>query len=311
VLGKRVNRSADSAFTASGSGLLPKYPMHIDEVSMMRALLTVLFVAFTLLSTGHAAEQQQPRQPKGAPNVTAMGPLGWRTELGAGFIANPRFVGSDEFNTTAIPYFDVRYIDAKGTKFFANVPQGLGAFFSRRVNPETGSFMNFAVALAPGFNVRDDSIPGLEEVGIATEARLFGEIGTRRWSGSATLAQDLGTGHDGAYLDVRASYRNRFMDNRAFYSVGPVLRFGNATYKNSLFGISPEDSAQTGLPAYDPDGGLERVGLQGIVSLPLGKSKWRSTTSLRMNRLIDNAANSPIVVDRNQYFFLTSITRAF
>ena len=96
-----------------------------------------------------------------------------------------------------------------------------------------------------------------------------------------------------------------------FYAVGPVLRFGDTTYKDSLFGVTPEDSINSGLPEYKAESGVERFGLQGLVSLPVMKTKWRWTSVARASRLFDNAADSPIVVDKTQFFVITSLTRSF
>ncbi len=275
------------------------------------------FVGALLLSVCWQAAAQQDADgaavaaATGVPSAVGMGQPGWRKQWGLGIIANPKFVGSDDYNLQPIPYFDFRYMDGKGTKYFANVPQGLGGFFYRSRIAESGSFVNVGAALAPGFNVRDDSIDGLDEVDISVEARVYVEAGTRRWVASATLAQDVGSGHEGAYLDLSLNRRGRLGSGRGFYAVGPVLRLGDDTYKESFFNISPQESIDSGLPEYDADAGVERLGLQGLISVPLGESKWRVTTLLRASRLIDNAADSPIVEEETQFFFLTAFTRPF
>jgi outer membrane scaffolding protein for murein synthesis (MipA/OmpV family) len=43
----------------------------------------------------------------------------------------------------------------------------------------------------------------------------------------------------------------------------------------------------------------------------MGKSKWRFTSILRVSTLLDDAADSPIIEDEMQLFFLTSFTRPF
>jgi len=247
----------------------------------------------------------------GVPSAVGMAQSGWRGQWGIGVIANPKFVGSDEYNVTPIPYLDFRYLDNRGTKYFANVPQGLGGFFYRERDRENGSFINLGAALAPGFNVRDDSIDGLEEIGVSTEARLYLEAGNRRWVAAATLAQDVGSGHEGAYLDLSLNRRGRLGSGSGFFAAGPVLRVGDDSYKSAFFSITPEESAATGLPEYSADAGVERLGLQGLASLPLGRSKWRLTTLMRISTLVDDAADSPITVDETQLFFLTSFTRPF
>lgn len=247
----------------------------------------------------------------GLPSAAGSRQAGWRSQWGLGMIVNPKFVGSDDYNLQPIPYFDFRYMDAKGTKYFANVPQGLGGFFYRDRTNETGRFLNVGAALAPGFNVRDDSIDGLEEVDVSVEARIYLEAGARRWAASAVLAQDVGSGHEGAYLDLSVNLRGRLGQRGGFYAIGPVLRLGDDTYKESFFNVSEQESIATGLEEYDADAGVERLGLQALVSVPLGQSKWRLTTLGRVSSLIDNAADSPIVESEAQLFFLAAFTRPF
>jgi outer membrane scaffolding protein for murein synthesis (MipA/OmpV family) len=45
--------------------------------------------------------------------------------------------------------------------------------------------------------------------------------------------------------------------------------------------------------------------------LPIGQSRWRWTGIARAARLIDNAADSPVVQDMTQMFLLMSVTRRF
>jgi len=247
----------------------------------------------------------------GVPSAAGVRQAGWRNQFGLGFIVNPKFVGGDEYNTRLIPYVDLRYFDSKGTRVFANVPQGIGGYFHRGRDLASGRFLNVGGAIAPGFNVRDDSIEGLDEIGISTEARLYVEAGGRSWTATATLAQDVGSGHEGAYLDLGVARRGRLGERGGFYALGPVLRVGDTTYKDAFFGVTEEESIATGLPEYSADGNLERLGLQGLLSLPIGRSKWRFTTLFRASRLLNDAADSPIVVDKTQLFFLAAATRSF
>lgn len=280
---------------------------------ILRGLAVVLALPVV---AGTAAAQEESdgaavAEASGLPSGGRPARTGWRTEFGIGAIANPKFVGSDEYNTTVIPYLDLRYLDEKGTRFFANVPQGIGGFLYRGGDSRGGSFLNIGAGIAPGFNVRDDSIEGLDEVGVSTEARVYLQAGAGAWAATATLAQDVGSGHEGTYLDLGLNYRGRIGQRGGFYAFGPVLRYGDSTYTDSFFGVSPEDSGGSGLPVYDANAGFERLGVQGLVSLPIPKSKWRFTALARASRLFEDASDSPIVVDENQFFFLTSITRSF
>jgi len=246
-----------------------------------------------------------------APVKALRGQLGWRTQLGVGVIVNPESVGGEDYNVTPIPFFDFRYLDERGTKYFANVPQGLGGYFYRERSRNTGRFLNIGAGIAPGFNVRDDSSAGVEEIGISTEARLYLEAGGKKWSAGATLAQDIGSGHEGAYLDLSLARRGGIGRRGGFYTVGPVLRLGDDTYKAAFFNTGAGQFNGLNSTAYSADGGVERVGIQGLLSLPVGDSKWRWTSIVRGSQLIGDAADSPFVLDETQLFFLSSLTRSF
>jgi outer membrane scaffolding protein for murein synthesis (MipA/OmpV family) len=281
----------------------------------MPALPIALFVIGFLVSPAGFAQEDADSAAvaaiSGVPSAAGTAQSGWRNQWGLGVIANPKFVGSEDYTVQPIPYLDFRYFDDKGTKYFANVPQGLGGYVYRSRDRRAGSFVSVGAAIAPGFNVRDDSIEGIEEVDLATEARLYLEGGGRRWVASATLAQDVGSGHEGAYLDLSVALRGRLGEGSGFYAVGPVLRLGDDTYKESFFSVSEAESEASGLPEFSADGGVERIGVQGLASLPLGNSKWRVTSILRVSSLMEDAADSPIVQDETQLFFLTSFTRPF
>lgn len=299
--------------------------VHFESRRMLQQSIRLIHLALgALLLTGaqslHAQQTERNTQvppestlgaARGAPAQAGAAGMGWRSEIGPGVIINPESVGGDDYNLIPVPYFDFRYIDEKGTRYFANIAQGLGAYLYRDRNFQSGRFLNVSAALAPGFNVRSDDIPGLAEVDIATEVRLAVETGGRSWTANASLARDVGSGHEGMYLDVSLARRGAIGKRGGFYAVGPVLRLGDEDYKDSLFAVTAAESAASGLPEYSAGAGLERLGLQGLISLPMGDSRWRWTTIARAARLIDNAADSPVVANETQLFLLMSLTRRF
>jgi outer membrane scaffolding protein for murein synthesis (MipA/OmpV family) len=68
----------------------------------------------------------------------------------------------------------------------------------------------------------------------------------------------------------------------------------NARSTNALYGLSPQQSAITGLPVFQPGSGLlfSSVGLLWSVNL---NPKWVVVGSLERRRLTGDAANSPLV----------------
>lgn len=234
--------------------------------------------------------------------------LGWQWELGGALIANPRFQGADEYRLLPVPYVDARYLDRKGVRLFANVPQGLGGYVYRH-RGEQGQRFDVGLALAPGFANRDqEDVPGLPDFGPAVEARAYLQYGSGSWGVSASLAQAVGTGHEGAYGDISASYRRRL--GQGFVAVGPVLRVGDGTYLDALYSVPTEFSGTSGLPAYEAGAGIESLSVQGLYSGRL-TGAWRLTGILRAGRLLGDAADSPIVQSETQFFGLIAVTRQF
>lgn len=255
---------------------------------LLRRPLTHVLCAVGLI--GSAAAYAQPGPPQG-----------WLKEFGLGAIVNPKRPGSDSYQFRPIPIFDFRYLDERGVRHFANVPQGLGTYLYRGQS-------KIGVALAPGFGTRDDA-PGLEEIGIATEARLFWERDQGPWRLSATAAADLGTGHEGAYLDLGVARRGR-LGPQGFWSLGPSLRLVDAAYARAQYGIRPEEAGPSGFAAFDAGSGLEQVAISAVVRKPLA-GKWSWTAVARLAYLTGDRADSPLVDTPVQGFLLLGITRPF
>ncbi|MDA0687470.1 MAG: MipA/OmpV family protein [Proteobacteria bacterium] len=257
-------------------------------------IVGILFIFATTATAGEA-----PSRP--------VVPTGWQYDLGLGLIANPEYQGSDNYRLLPVPYFDVRYVDERGTKTFFNVPQGFGSYFVRE---RLGNGDRFAVsgAVAPGFQNRDtDDFAGLETFGLGIEARLGAEYDTGPWSFQAGLAQAVASGHEGLYGNLSASYR--FVLGRgAFVGIGPSLRFGNTNYMSALYGVTPDESLASGLAAFNAESGLESAAIQGLLSFPVG-SKWRFTGVARAGELVGDAGDSSLTSETTQFFIVAAFTR--
>lgn len=236
-------------------------------------------------------------------------PTGWSTELGIGAIVNPEFQGGKSYQFRPIPFFDVRYRDERGVRFFANVPQGLGGYLYRS-GSDPRQRAAVSLAIAPGFATRDSNdIPGLAAVNIATEARLSFELDRGDWSARATVAADLGTGHEGAWIDLSLQRRGR-LGSRGFWAFGPTLRIVDGDYANAQYGVSAAESLASGLPAWDAGSGAEQISLGGIVRMPIS-GKWSWTTVASIGHIVGNRADSPVVEQEIQGFMLFAVTRSF
>ncbi|MEO1035412.1 MAG: MipA/OmpV family protein [Pseudomonadota bacterium] len=271
--------------------------------------VSVALVGLVSFQPSHVAAQATSESPQATRAAPGGPPLGWSREFGVAIIANPAFQGSSSYDAFPVPYFDVRFADAKGVKYFGNIPQGFGGYVYR--GRDSGSVTSdIFVSIAPGFANREpDDIDGLNEFGAAVEARIGWEYGNGPWGLNATVAQALGTGHEGLYVELGASWRTR-IGRRGFASLGPTVRLGDSQYMNALYGITNVESQRTGIGRFEADSGLESVGVQGILSVPVSET-WRLTTVVGLSRLANDAEDSTLTEEPNQGFFLTALTRRF
>lgn len=93
-------------------------------------------------------------------------------------------------------------------------------------------------------------------------------------------------------------------------SAGPRVNFGGGDFMDTYFGISADEAAASGLPAYDPNGGLTSVGMELSARYDISE-RWGVEGVAAYDRLIDDARDSPIVGlgSADQYELRFGITR--
>lgn len=100
------------------------------------------------------------------------------------------------------------------------------------------------------------------------------------------------SGHGGWVGDVGADYVARRGDDWLF-SIGPRVSLGDGKYSRAYFGVSPADAVPSGLPAFDPKGGVQSVGLTAGYLRQLSRH-WGVAAFARYDRLVGDAASSPV-----------------
>ena len=101
------------------------------------------------------------------------------------------------------------------------------------------------------------------------------------------------TGHKGWVGEVSADYILRDGDDWLL-SIGPRVTLTDARYQRAWYGITPRDSAATGLAAYRPGGGLDSVGAT-IGYLRQLDRRWGIAAYARYDRLVGDPGDSPYV----------------
>lgn len=208
-----------------------------------------------------------------------------RVRVGLGVQAVPRYPGSDDHSLR--PLVDVAL--ARGdTPFEFEAPdESFGPPLVRG-----GGF-----AIGPAFNIEGSRTPKhvgapLYKVGTTIEAGGFVEY---TFSPSFRLRTEVRRGlggHDGWIANAGADYVIRDGD-RYLFSIGPRATFADRTYHRAYFGVTPAEAAASGLPAFDPDGGLQAVGATAGLVFQL-TPRWGIYSYAKYDRLVGDAGRSPV-----------------
>jgi len=214
------------------------------------------------------------------------GPRDFRVRVGLGAQVRPDFIGSKDYK--AAPLWDLDF--ATGTNEFRfEAPDDV---FGIPAISRGGFAAGPALNLASG---RKDSQVGapVGRVKATIEAGGFMQYDVSKFVRvRADLRKGIG-GHNGLIGAVGADYIWRDGD-RYVLSLGPRLLFSNERYQRAYFGVTPAASLATGLPAYQPGGGLHAAALASGLSYQFNP-RFGMFGFARYERLVGDAAKSPIV----------------
>jgi outer membrane protein len=239
----------------------------------MRQVLAI--AAFAVCLAGAAdAQDAPPAEP--VPGADGRDVV---LELGGGAMVRPSYEGADDYLFTPDPIIALHYL---------RLPF-LGDFGGR---PKTGITFGPSFRIVPGRDEGDHAdLDGLGDVSRAYEAG--GTLGYRyeMWRGFVTVRQGFG-GHHGLVGEVGVDAIAEPMP-RLSVSLGPRLGFADADYLDTYLGVTPDQASASGLPEFDPNGGIKGVGLEAQARYGLTPN-WSILGKAGYERLIGDAADSPV-----------------
>lgn len=261
----------------------------------------VIFFSIVLLvpiSSLYAADSSDGRTQKD-----------WNVSAGAGLIVAPAFAGAREYSLLAVPDIRVSYKDI----FFANIRDGVGYAVLNRGGWRVGPVLSYAFSRSEknGGNIfrvaggGSTALEGMGDVPGTVSLGGFAEYSLKPYKVKLHLHKGV-TGHEGVVGEASVTYGGVLTYNGPplIYSFGPHIKFGDQKYTNAYWGISPEQSARTGLVQYHADAGVTAYGINAFALLPWTKSV--SVTAIAgFDRLTPLVAHSPLVQVRgteNQAF---------
>jgi outer membrane protein len=216
--------------------------------------------------------------------------------LGLGVAAAPDYEGSDDYK--AVPLWNLRIGNLYHPDTYVHV---LGPTLKSNLLPSDHWRLGVSGRYIPERNdVEDDRVDRFHSV---DASGMLGVMGG--YDFIAGPQQDLGV-----MIDVKtdvSSDNGTLATLQGFYSsvLGPRSRFGvsvdttwaDDNYMSSYFGVSGSNAARSGLHRYDANEGLKDAGVTVSYSYAFAE-RWGVTALARYDRLLNDAADSPIVDDR-------------
>jgi MipA family protein len=266
-------------------------------------LIAAVALVGALMSSGLALAQTAPTGEVVLDPIDADPRAGVNFTVGAGAGAAPDYEGSDDYQF--VPLWNLRAGNLYHPKTYVQV---IGPRLRSNFLPSD----HWRLGLAGQFirerdDVENNQVDDLEKVDPSV---MLGAIGG--YDFFADPRQDLAlelearqdVANDNGFLaTVRGVYNGRVSESwllNGFVS----STWADEDYMSSYFGIDAADAARSGLDEFSADEGFKDVTFGGGVSYRLF-DRWSVSAIATYARLIDDAADSPVVDDvgnENQFF---------
>lgn len=224
--------------------------------------------------------------PLASPQAEA--PSGWIATVGGTAVLSPRYAGAEKYGLSGLPSLSFR---RPGTPLEFSAPDD-GLDYTLYGTPafKFGPVANLRPGRSAGIDAR---LSGLDNYHWTVEAGAFAEY----WPVPNVLRTRFElmhgvSSHDGFVANVSADLVHKFS---AFtLSGGPRLALADAGVMEVEFGVRPLAALRNGLvPPFDPRGGVKSAGYEIALSYDWS-DQWRTTVFQRYDRLVGDAAASPI-----------------
>lgn len=213
----------------------------------------------------------------------------WHVVLGGGAIIVPKYEGSDEFKVMPVPFVTATFLDIVTIN-----PSGADIAVY-----EQGPF-EFSARLGYEMGRKEDDADRLRGLGDIDMGAKVGVKAAVKFGPAEIFAQVDKTigGSDGLQGEVGIEL-SRPLTESLIVGASASAVFADENYMQAYFGVTPEQSARSGLARYDAGAGLKRADFS-ISATYMLDANWMVRGEAGVGILLGDAADSPIVVDKVQ-----------
>ena len=227
----------------------------------------------------------------------------WRTILGVASEVQPVYDGSRAYNVQGGPVINIHYRDIA----FISTGEGIGYNFLRGDHYQVGIGLTYDF----GREERDDyrNLKGVGDIPGAPVGKLYASwvlsrkfplimrVDARQFMGGA---QGL-VGDAGVYMPLPGSSKTFVM------FAGPSITLATHHYQQTLYGVTPEQAANSGHQVYSiPHAGTTAVGV-GFSATKFLSKHWLLNVDTAISQIRGSAAHSPLVETRTQRVLALSV----
>ncbi len=212
-----------------------------------------------------------------------------RTLIGIGIGFAPDYEGSEDYEP--VPLVRAAFTLKNGMSF-----SFLGSTLRFNLVPDSRWNAGLIARYRPERNdVENDRVDRMKKVDDALELGGFAAYRIDRWMFSLALLGDVADAHDGYLLEFSTGYAYPLSD-ASHLTWFLSASYADEDYMDTYFGVSPADSVRSGLPRYNADNGIKDVGAGLLYETGLSQH-WNLLAGFKYSRLLDEAADSPLVDD--------------
>jgi outer membrane scaffolding protein for murein synthesis (MipA/OmpV family) len=235
--------------------------------------------------------------------------------LGVGPSISPHYEGDNNYDVSVIPAVSLRWRDIVEVNNNEVRIIAFNKLYSGDAGNVGGGNLRVGPTVSIDFGRDEDRSPdlrGLGNVDTSLELGAFIAYTEGRMRLRARARHDVIDGHGGGTLRLDAAY-TVFQAAPVALGVNVSSTWATGNYMRSYFGVSPAQSAASGLPVFDPGAGFKDVGAE-VNANYIFASQWAIVANAGYKRLIGAAADSPLVRQRgsaNQLAFQTFLVYSF
>jgi outer membrane scaffolding protein for murein synthesis (MipA/OmpV family) len=274
-------------------------------------LPTLLLLA---CATARADDNAPPPPPASLPASAPVAATRWEGAIGPQFSFSPEYQGASHRHLSVTPGFYLRYgrlsISNSGgfvTRRADDVFRGLGLDVVRSDRVR----VNFALRLDNGRrSAVSDKLAGIQNVRRTIRVRSSATWQLAEgWKVAAGWNTDL-LGRGGGNIVDLAVGHDRRLTERTIWNVGAGLNWADGRYLRSYYGVTPEESAVTGYPAYTPGSGLRDVAVSTGFRTEIN-ARWMALWGGSIGRVMGPAAASPLTTSTVQWSLNAAVAWRF